>query len=317
MKRLHIVTSCTDRKLSAVPEELRLREIEESRLGNRVRCWTRRLSRTQESTVPVRQLYGGEHWTEFLRLIDDPPGGYTIQGWVISAGYGLLPVDGTVSPYSATFTRQSPDSVRPPSVAWSESEWWTALADWPGLSEGPRLLSQLTDAPVLIAASGTYLRSIQPDLIRLLESSRPGRATVFSSRTSAFLSTRTEFVGYDSRLQTLFGGSKVGLNIRALAHALSRASSSRTEKLRQVITEAMASLPEPEYPIRDAAPDHEVRAFIRSAIAESLSVRPTPLLRRWRAGSRACEQGRFRALFWEEYEALSHETNGQMGLELA
>jgi hypothetical protein len=313
VKRLHIVTSCTDRKLQAVPDDLRLREIEESRLGHRMRYWTRRLMQTQESPVPVRQLYGGEHWTEFLKLIDSPPSGCTIQGWVISAGYGLLPVDGAVSPYAATFTRQSPDSVRPPSAVWSESDWWTTLADWPGPCGAPRRLSQLTDAPVLIAASDTYLRSVQPDLVRLLESTQPGRNTVFSSRAPAFLSARKEFVGYDSRLQGLFGGSKIGLNIRALAHALSQAPSGRTEDMRHVIAEAMASLPEPEYPIREAAPDDEVRAFIRSAIAESQSVRPTPLLRRWRAKSRACEQGRFRTLFWEEYQAL----NGQIGLELA
>jgi hypothetical protein len=317
VKHLHVVTSCTDRKLAPVHASVRLRELREQGLKNRVRYWTGRLEGAPAPRVTVRSLYGGEHWTEFLKLVDSPPSGYSITAWVISAGLGLVPIDASVPAYDATFSRQSPDAVRPTGVTWSESDWWSALSDWTGLSDGPRRLSDLAGAPVLLAASDNYLRAVQDDLEGLIDAPSPSPVTVFSSRAPAYLAHRPEFVTYDSRLQELFGGSKVALNVRTMSFALAQAQGCSTLDLRAVVEQAMSNLGEPAYPLREAAQDDELRVFIRSAIAASPKVRPTPLLRRWREQNRACEQGRFRELFWDEYKTVLSNAGQQMGMELA
>jgi hypothetical protein len=299
---VHVVTSCTDRKKRPVPEPLRLCQVYETSLQRRLRVWVQRLQAEHGSRTPARNLYGGEHWTEFLRILERGfRPGTAVQGWVISAGYGLIPVDAPVNSYSASFGRHVGDRVTPPGVAWTESEWWSGLAEWNGPSAGaPRTLAELGGRAngdlILLAASGSYLRAIEPDLRALFESK--SEVLLFSASSGPRLSKfRTQVVPFDSRVREAVGGSQIAVNIRLLGHALREAHRVETNQLRRVVTELMDRLPPTEVPNRKPANDGELLEFIRDRLKRDSRYRPTTLLRQWRSQGRACEQGRFKELF--------------------
>ena len=324
VRQIHVVTSCTDRKHIAVPEASRLGEIGESRLELRLEKWIQRLASIRREPTPTRELYGGEHWVEFLKLLATSfTPGFTVRGWVISAGYGLVPVDARVHPYGATFTRGNRDSVRPPLAEWPESDWWSGMAHWEGPSpEEPRTLAGLGAAvpgePILVGASATYLRAIEADLVNLMDSRQAGEVVVFGSTLPASIKIRTDSaITYDSRLLTAVGGSRIGLNVRTMSYALREAGTVSHQALAEIVQGLMAELPEMKQPIRAISSDQDVRAFIRGILRDNQEARPSPLLREWRSMDRACEQGRFRDLFWEVHreERLAQLSERRLELE--
>jgi len=314
--RVDVVTSCTERKKRRINPTLRLGAFPQVDLDERVDQWLDRLASADEY-LSASDLYAGEHWFEFLRILQkDFRPDTEVCGWVISAGYGLIPVDAEVAPYSASFGREAIDSVRPPGAAWAESDWWAKLANWGGPSPGSaRALHALnpradTDL-VLLAVSPVYLRAIEPDLIRLFESGT--EVLLFSSSpTPRVKHYPDQLVRYDGRLRARIGGSQVGLNIRTLAYALREASRVTAKSMKATVTGLMNELPEAEGFARLTATDKEVRDFIRSKLAEDPDTRPTRLLRQWRTMNRACEQGRFKTLFWEVHQDL--QPNQQLEL---
>jgi hypothetical protein len=310
--RVHVVTSCTDRKKVDPGPSLRLRSVGPRELDPRLREWTNRLAASAR-VVPARDLYAGEHWFEFLKLLD---GGFRpdvdVSGWVLSAGYGLISVNDQVSSYSASFRRQAPDSVSPAEVTWTEKDWWTGLSRQGGPTVGrPRTLSELaTSAPedlILIAASPTYLNAVDEDLRTAMGSHRNMLVFCSSHPLARQVDTLSQYAAFDSRLRAVVGGSQIGLNIRTLAFALANAAELSPSSLRSTVAELMSELPAPRAHDRTAATDDEIRDFVRTALTDDRSLRPTSLLRRWRSMDRACEQGRFRDLFLEVRGQLCDE----------
>src|SRR5262245_32875137 len=109
---LQIIVSCTNRKTASVPEPLRLRSVPTGSSNSRVSEWCRRLERHRGPTVAAERLYAGEYWTvakELPELARET--GYKAKLWVMSAGYGLMPVSACIHPYSATFASAELDSV--------------------------------------------------------------------------------------------------------------------------------------------------------------------------------------------------------------
>lgn len=312
MSSVHIVTSCTNRKKIDPEPSLRLRSVEARELAPRLSEWTNRLAAAARA-VSARDLYAGEHWFEFLKLLE---GGFRpdvdVSGWVLSAGYGLISVDDQVSSYSASFRRRAANSVRPAEVTWTEKDWWAGLSDQSGPTVGrPRTLSELaTSAPedlILIAASPTYLNAVDEDLQTAMDSHRNMLVFCSSHPRSRQVDTRSQYAAFDSRLRAVVGGSQIGLNIRTLAFALANAAELAPSSLRSTVSELMSELPAPKAHDRTVASDDEIRAFVRAALSVDRSLPPTSLLRRWRSIDRACEQGRFRDLFLEVRGQLCDE----------
>src|SRR4051794_767517 len=109
---LHIIASCTDRKRGLVPAALRLRSVRELDVEARARAWWMRLQGAEQATVVAEELYAGDHWQVVRELrVAAGTAGYIPYLWVASAGYGLIPAEAPVCPYSATFTRGHEDSV--------------------------------------------------------------------------------------------------------------------------------------------------------------------------------------------------------------
>jgi hypothetical protein len=317
---VHVITSCTDRKRASVSSELRLRQLEQRQLKPRLTEWKRRIDESEIKSIAARELYAGEHWTRFIELLDNGAGDKTqVTGHVISAGYGLIPVSFPIKPYAATFALNSRDSVRPRSVEWSVPEWWAGLSNWKIADcEEERSLAAFGratgDDPILITASHTYLHAIESDLAQLIQERPEGTVVVFSPEIpSSIACLEYATVTYDSRLQMQLGGSRIGLNIRALAYALEYSSEVSQAGLATPIATLMRELPEPSLPKRTPSTDEEVKEFVRQSLTGNPNAHHSPLLRAWRSKNRACEQGRFRDLF----NATKEESENQLDLGIA
>jgi hypothetical protein len=106
-------------------------------------------------------------------------------------------------------------------------------------------------------------------------------------------------------------GGDVGFNQRVAAKVVELLGPAVIDHVQvdQVLARAM----DREGPIRherQVASDATVMAFINAALTSDPSASRTALLRRWRERGRACEQGRFRALF----ERVMAERNEQLML---
>lgn len=251
-------------------------------------------------------LYGGEHWQVALSL---PAEGErrrrSVNLWVCSAGYGLVPVDALLRPYGATFTSGQADSVLRPGAAASDlALWWQELAAWDGPVPGqPRTIAGVAasdpSASVLAVLSPPYLRACGRDLT--------AAAAVAGERLSVLcaggapagpLSALT--LPADGRLQAAVGGTRGSLNVRIAAHLLGTHAGRFT---RSALAATLADLLECQPPMprydRQELDDAAVMRFISQALDGLNGSAPaaTPLLRRLRDAGFACEQGRFASLY--------------------
>jgi len=140
---VHVVVTCSHRKTRPVPAAHHLRAVRGAGISSRLTRWTRCLQESVEPAVPAVELYAGEHWSIAQRLPRADAGG-GVRLWVCSAGYGLIPADGPIRPYSATFAGTHPDRV--PGGRRGAAAWWAGLADYPAPGNGPRSFAR-TDPP--------------------------------------------------------------------------------------------------------------------------------------------------------------------------
>ena len=309
---INIIVTCTKQKTCEPPSSLQLRSVTGASVESRVRQWKHRLDCSAGDSISPRSLYAGDHWTVAKNLRELATPSEQILVWVISAGYGLLPLDALIRPYSATFSTRHPDTVVLPRAATKvdpptdKRAWWNALIklDWD--REKPISIADLSaeypDSPLLIAASANYLHAVQDDL-------RTARDLMDDKNLLAIMSAGTESLGdltehlipSDARLQPLVGGVLRSLNVRLLRHALE--TGRRNPPTLATISRRFKTLLDeaPERPKYDRTPmsDDEVRSFVKKAIRKSGTATQTGLLRELRDSGKACEQGRFRTLFNE------------------
>ena len=303
---LRVVVTCTQRKTRPVPGSLRLRTITAVRTSTRLDSWARRLSSASVSTAPALGLYAGEHWDIARRLATAAnPTAPQTELWVCSAGYGLIPTDAPVVPYSATFSPGGPDSV--PAGTAGAADWWAALASWEGPVRGPRSLADLVAsdprARVVLVLSAPYLRACRDDILAAVASLKDLKLlSIISAGTKDDKELQTFLLPADARLQHVLGGTRQALNVRVAEHLLSAGILDH-----DAMSGALASLlaSQPPVPRYDRLPatDDEVRAFIRAAVRSDGDITHTRLLREFRSAQRACEQTRFAALFRLERRA--------------
>jgi hypothetical protein len=302
---VHLVVTCSNRKTTAVPAELRIATVPGESVGDRFAAWTSRLEQTACASVAAIDLYSGEHWHVARRLPVIAQGaGYPVKLWVCSAGYGLVPADALLKPYSATFARGHADSVaQTPDEA---RAWWRMQSAWSGPVPGrPRSLTELAardpDSVIIAALSATYLASCGEDVL-----AAAGKLVVHEnlSLVSAGTSPRGVFADVlcpvDGNLQGALGGTLMALNVRAVGHILAslKAELPTRTAARRVISELGAATAPVVRPRREPASDQE----IRGQIAERLRAAPascTSMLRQFRSEGRACEQSRFARLYAE------------------
>jgi hypothetical protein len=285
-----------------VPNALRLRRVTGVRTSTRLRAWTERLTASSEPVTQAIDLYAGEHWDVARRLTSASSANLTVELWISSAGYGLIPSNAPIRPYAATFTAGSADSV--PDGADSAAAWWDALSDWVGPSPGLRSITDLVTADpesrVLLTLSATYLKACRKDVVRAVgRTHHNGQLSIISAGTKDDPQLAPYLLPSDARLQTAFGGTRQALNVRAAEHLLAAGVTDHDE-MSETLAKLLVDQPSIAHYERRPATDAEVRAFIQDRLKTDPSATHTRLLREFRDDDRACEQGRFAALFRAE-----------------
>jgi hypothetical protein len=309
---IHIIASCTDRKRSEVPSDLRLRDISMASPFVRAKRWWRRLSTHSTEAVPAVELYGGDHWSVARSLPDvAAASGFDAHLWVASAGYGLVPAEAQLRPYSATFAGGHSDSVflaKTEASARSEftRRWWAHLGEMPGpRREAPRTVTQLVagfpDAYVLVVGSPDYISAMEEDLGSAISRSTHPDRIVIVSRPSGFAKKilGNHLIPSDARLQRGVGGARTSLHVRVAKKLLEEipqwefSAAVLRAHYRRVLASSSAA---PAFD-RERLTDEQIERFIRAEVNRTPGISCTRALRALRDGGQACEQSRFKDIF--------------------
>ncbi len=306
-----VLVTCTNRKTARPSAALMLRAVPGRNPAARADAWVRRLQAARNHYLPAASLYSGDHW-HVARSVQQSAAsdGHRVSVWVCSAGYGLIPLHAEIVPYAATFSPNHPDSVTRGvdngGASAARRTWWETLAAWSGPASGePRTIEDLVSgqkrSSLLVAASPHYLDAITDDLERAAGVLGPGRLAIFSAGADGHPSLGSYLIPCDARLQTALGGALSSLNARCVRYAIQNLDENGSDLtgLPSLFSRLLRKQPPRESAQRTPLSDEEVSAFIRDALAADPAVRPTPLLRRLRGTSRACEQSRFCRLYRE------------------
>lgn len=299
---VQIVVACANRKVEAAPPDLRLGTYPPD-LRTRSEQWTKRLGSPRSYGIEARNLYQGEHWSVVKQIADQAGhSGYAAEIWIVSAGYGLVPISARLEPYGATFSSGSADSISIGGRRNSNNQlWWDLLASSPNLDfSHPRTLSDLayrdTSAPMIVALSESYLQAVQHDLIRAVEAKGTRLLLVSTGTPPAGLGEVQ--LPCDARLLSSLGGSRTSLIARVAKFIIATTSQHALDdtKVRMLLrNELDKSKDLPKYK-RQRMTDAEVLAWITGHLA---SDRPSAssLLRNLRDRGFACEQKRFAGIY--------------------
>lgn len=306
--RVALVSSCTNRKKLAATSELQARNLPEGSADSVAGEWVKRLGAARQR-VEAKKLYAGRAFTEVLAAHPTLTGG----GYILSAGLGLVALEERAPGYSLTVAGRDPDNIlrKIAGQSPSSSDWWQALtgelgASWP-LS---RLIQDSSDTLFILALPSTYLELVQEDLGQLSRGavSRLRIIGLPSLRRSLPESIRGSLISYDERLEADSGwtGTRSDFPQRAARHFLSAilpaSESDSIDEHASRVSDFLSRLSRPATPIRQRHTDDALREIIRDMWDESEG-RVTNGLRLLRREKKiACEQSRFKRLFWEVAE---------------
>ena len=173
--RLVLASTCSDRKAAVASGQVALRSVPPLSAGERARQWAKQLQLAATATTQADRLYLGPHWSASKRALDAAcEAGLAAKMYVVSAGYGLYPVDALVTSYAATFSPGHRDTVPPGNLDAEDrrnylAAWWKSVAKHvrlPGVKI--RTFAQMAaadpDQRILVVAGGHYLDAISQDL---------------------------------------------------------------------------------------------------------------------------------------------------------
>jgi len=299
-QRLHIVVTCTNRKRRPVPLTLQLRRTTGARTIQRASRWVQRLTASHLDTVRAEDLYAGEHWDIARGLADLASNGFARPTlWIVSAGWGLIPIGAAIRPYSATFSTRHPDSVS--DNAHGAQDWWSALADWEGPTPGAArsLTSLVADHPrdrVLLVLSQPYFAACANDLREVITTAKDSTISIIAAGVTPQPAFAAWQLPADARLQHHVGGTLGSLNVRVAADLLTAGLTDHDAMSRHLRRRLTAAPDIPTYERRRLA-DDDVITFICARRATNTNQSRTSLLRELRDEGMACEQSRFAELF--------------------
>lgn len=303
---VRLVVTCAKAKRGVIAPELRLRSVRARGAGEAVAEWVGQLREAAGATVPVGELYHGDHW----KAASDAAASAVATGgnaWVCSAGYGLVPFDAPVRPYSATFAPGDPDTVlrfTTPDGNAVEAVWWDALAGWEGPKSGsPRLVAEIAAAHpgdvLLVPVSLPYLRALTADLLAARAAlADADRLIVLCGGAPEKHPLAENLVRWDARVQVV-GGALVSMNARVAGRLLRELPPARLTlaAARERVAAWVAAAAPRTRPERRRVSDVEVREFIRERLTAGPPASPSGLHREFREAGLACERLRFLALF--------------------
>ena len=259
-----------------------------------------RLNTSDLDTVRAENLYAGEHWDIARGLANLAATGFARPTlWIASAGWGLIPIDAAIRPYSATFSTRHPDSVS--HDAQGAQDWWSALADWEGPTPGAArsLTSLVSDHPrdrILLVLSEPYFAACGVDLRAAIATAKDSMISIIAAGVTPQPTFAAWQLPADARLQNHVGGSLGSLNVRIAADVLATGIVDHGAMSRYLRRRLAAAPDRPTYE-RHRLADDEVITFICGRRATNKNRSRTSLLRELRDEGMACEQSRFADLF--------------------
>ena len=286
-----------------------LRSLAKGSMQERVKQWVSRIS-GKEIKIPAGELYAGDHWKVVESLVAlGASSGYEVKIWICSGGYGLLSPQCQVVPYSATFSKNHPDSVSKKVLGGylenHNSSWWDHLAKWKGPGgDKPRTLIDLVNdgsgSPVWLVGSDEYLKALTTDLARL--KSRVGfsdNLSIFSAGTCGSADIDENLIPMDGRFQNVVGGTMGSLNIRVARKALEDIK--KTGPSFSALSARFRKLLAQQPPLisfnRKSMTDNQVVSYIEKELSKNNKACFSPLLRQLRDSGFACEYDRFSSIF--------------------
>ena len=306
---VNIIVTCTKRKFYPTTPRLCLRSVDAAGAQLASHAWIDRLTTTPGQAIRSEALYAGDPWTTVRSLPDAAAaGGLTTRMWVCSAGYGLVSLESNLKSYSATFSRNHPDSVN----RWGNGRsstgsmhWWRMLSDWRGPSPQSvrsivEVASEYPNTALLVVASETYVRAIGEDLQRARQTLRdPDLLCVVSAGYKRRDGLSGHVIPCDARMSHTVGGVLGSLNVRVARKVLAEAKQYpiRVTALRRRFRDLLAEQPPPPRYERQHMTDEAVKQYILSALRTHPTASRSHLLRKLRDGGHACEQSRFSSLY--------------------
>lgn len=277
--QVELVVTCTDRKTVAVPEQLRIRHLVDVPPVERVAHWTGLLECVDAPTVSARDLYAGDHWAVVKETAGVECNGLRIRLWVCSAGYGLVPWETTLKPYSATFSPGHSDSVG--AAGFTPSEWWDALQRWrPMAVDTPRSLAKLATfcsrSYLLICLSEPYMRAAARDLAVVSQQRTIASCGIVSAGVSRSSELASLLLPADGRWKERLGGAMQSLNARLARWALQNYSRWQGDgrALHTWLAADLSKIPPLDVPARTKATDREVKGWIARELASDPPLPP-------------------------------------------
>ena len=290
-----------------------------SDLASRAQSWWQRLEEDAGQAIPAESLYAGDHWTAVRKLpISASEQGLQSKSWVISAGYGLVPIEACIRPYSATFSGSHPDSVTNrvtkelPRKTILQTWWKTMCAMRSARMAKPHSLANIVNktpkATFIIIASPDYLLAMEEDILKSLHSlSDPNQLIIISSPSERLSQPLlAHIIPSVAQHQSLVGGALGSLHARVALMIIRNAHKwdLRADTLRTKLKKLAASSPPLRKYDRNRLSDLEVSKFVRQALKRSPRPSCTALLQELRDGGLACEQKRFTELYWAVKESI-------------
>jgi len=303
---VRVVVTCASRKVTVPSRDLRLGTYPMG-LPARATRWTRRLDSPNSDRLEARHLYQGEHWSVVKRMVDQASDfGCIVEVWIVSAGYGLVPISANLESYSATFSPGSDDSVaRSKSNQRDNQAWWGLLASRRNRDlSSPRNLTELalqdTSAPMIVALSKTYLQAVLHDLTNAAEAMGKKADLLLVSTGTPPGGLEEVQLPCDARFVTSLGGTRTSLNARVANRIIATSDQHEFDsaKVRGLLQKDLEQLKDILRYDRRKRTDLEIRNWIRTRLNIDSSSRSS-LLRELRNGGLACEQRRFAGLYEE------------------
>ena len=306
-QQLTIVSTCTNQKRGAVPQNLHLGNFAGCFHRDSAKAWIDGLESDNPST-PAGELYVGSHWQESLACESAATKqGFEADLWVLSAGYGLISKDEPVTPYAASFAAGG-DSIQ--NLTWPSNfsskqkaqEWWSLLHRY-RKRQDLRRFSKLakTKQPLLIILSREYYSAVEPEVIDLISAGvnlmivSAGLAQHLKSASPVVRPHILPFSDSFKQVDDYLNKTNVSLNARLatwLVRNHSKAILNGVDAVKPILEGILQDLPPMVRKDVNRMTDEEVLSFIAANYSDALNS-ATKMLRRLRdVEQMSCEQKR-------------------------
>ena len=309
MEQPLIITACTNRKSAAREERLQASDLPLGSLEEVAGTWNTWLKQ-HHVHLPASELYVGRGAIEAKKAADFCSG----QQWFISAGLGLVSAMENVAAYDLTVAGTGSNcvasKVRRP--VFRSKDWWSAVSK---KRRPARKLSRLIEANpkslAILALPSNYLAMVADDLKELSSAGFWRLRLIGPPEANIPASLRPYWMPYDDRLdgpRSSCRGTRSDFPQRAMRHFLeeiwARSKLAGPERHANAVEELLADLPYPTIPKRQQLDDSELLVVIKKlwGRTEGQSSRMLRILRDEELI--ACEQGRFKVLFYRAKEQL-------------